>query len=173
MGPRMGMEEDQEQLGLLWGLGWRRTRHSWGCFGVQDGGGPGTVGAALGPKMEGSLAQLRPCLGPDKRGLNPSQGLGAQDGGGAGTVGAALGPRQEEGLAKFELLWGLGLKRTRLRWGCSGAWAGGGPSTVGASSGPSPKGGPGTARALGPRMEQDQTQLGLLWGVGRNSAWHC
>ena len=30
-GPRM--EENQAQLGLCWGPGWRRTRLSWGCFG--------------------------------------------------------------------------------------------------------------------------------------------
>ena len=41
MGSRM--EEDQAQLGLLWGLSWR---------------GPGTVGAALVPELEGGMAQL-------------------------------------------------------------------------------------------------------------------
>ena len=56
LGPRM--EEEQTQLGLLWGPEWRRSRRSWGCFGAQDGGGPGTVGAALGPELEGGMAQL-------------------------------------------------------------------------------------------------------------------
>ena len=70
-GPRI--EEDQTHLGLFWGPGWRRTlaqlgllwglgqrgaKQSWGCCEVQDGEGPGTVGAALGPRMEMGLAML-------------------------------------------------------------------------------------------------------------------
>ena len=66
------MEEDQVQLGLHWGgpelegglaelkppLGpdQRAPRHILD-LGAQDGGGPGTVGAALGPRMEEDLAQ--------------------------------------------------------------------------------------------------------------------
>ena len=47
-----------------WGLGWRRTRHSWGCLWSQDGGGAGTVGAALGHRMEETQAQLGLLWGP-------------------------------------------------------------------------------------------------------------
>ena len=59
----------------LWGLGWRRTRHSWGCFWAWAGVGPGTDGADLGPGLE--QAQLRPCLGPDEREPRHSLCLGA------------------------------------------------------------------------------------------------
>ena len=97
------------QLGLLWGPGWRRTRLSWGCVGVEDGGGPGAVGVALGgPELEGGLAELKPPLGPDQRAPRHILYLGAQDGGGPGTVGAALGPELERCLAQLGLLWGLG-----------------------------------------------------------------
>ena len=89
-----------------WGPGWRRTRHSWGCFGARAGKVPGTVGAALGPGLEGGLAQLRPALGPDQREPRHSQALAAQDEAGPGTVGAALGPRMEEDRAQFGLLLG-------------------------------------------------------------------
>ena len=67
---------------------------------------PGTVGAALGPGLEGGLAQLRPALGPDQREPRHSQALAAQDEAGPGTVGAALGPRMEEDRAQFGLLLG-------------------------------------------------------------------
>ena len=201
-------------MGLPLVPGWRRSRHSWGCFGAQDGGGPGTVRAALVPRMEGGLAQLRPRLGPDKRRPKHSQGFGAQDGrepgslgaafgaqagGGLGTFGAALGPWLEMGLAKLGRLWGLGWSGAWHRWGRFGARAGAG--TVEALSGPRRKGaqaqpvpwglgwrrtwhswgclwsqdggGPGTVgAALGPRMEEDQAQLGLLWGPGMWEAWH-
>jgi len=51
-----------------------------------------------------------------------------------------------------------------------------GPGTVEASSGSRPKGaqaggGPGSVgAALGPRLEEDQAQLGLLWGLVRREA---
>ncbi len=116
------MEEDLAQLGL-------RTWHSWGCLWSQDGGGPGTVGAALGPGLEKDQAQLRPALGPDQKGPRHSQGLGAQDEAAPDTVWAALGPRMEEDQAQLGLLWGLG------------AQDGGGPGTVGAALGPGHVGG--------------------------------
>ena len=53
-----------------------------------------------------------------------------------------------------------------------------GPGTVEASSGSRPKGaqaggGPGSVgAALGPRLEEDQAQLGLLWGLVRREARH-
>ena len=72
-GPRL--EEDQAQLGLLWGPGWRRTRLSWGCFGAQSGGGPGTVGAALGPRLEEDQAQLGLLWGLVRREARHSQSL--------------------------------------------------------------------------------------------------
>ena len=59
LGPRL--EEDQAQLGLLWGPVRRGAWHSWGCFGAQAGGGPGSAGAALGPSPEGGPAQPEPC----------------------------------------------------------------------------------------------------------------
>ena len=45
-------------MGLPLVPGWRRTWHSWGCFGVQDGEGPGSVGAVLGLRMEEDQVQL-------------------------------------------------------------------------------------------------------------------
>ena len=53
-----------------------------------------------------------------------------------------------------------------------------GPGTVEASSGSRPKGaqaggGPGSVgAALGPRLEEDQAQLGLLWGPVWREARH-
>ena len=53
-----------------------------------------------------------------------------------------------------------------------------GPGTVEASSGSRPKGAqaggePGSVgAALGPRLEEDQAQLGLLWGLVRREARH-
>ena len=88
------MEENQAHLGLLlglrlegglahlellWGLSWRWALLSWGCFGAWAGGGPGTVGAALGPELEKDQAQLRPRQDSDNRGHKHSLGLGAQN----------------------------------------------------------------------------------------------
>ena len=140
----------------LWGLGWRRTRHSWGCFGAQDGGGPGTVGAALGPRMEEDQAQLGLLLGLGWSGAWHRWGrFGARAG--AGTVEALSGPRRKGAQAQ-PVPWGLGWRRTWHSWGCLWSQDGGGPGTVGA--------------ALGPRMEEDQAQLGLLWGPGWWEARH-
>ena len=72
------MEEDQVQLGLHWGgRSWRgpsRVEASSGprqkgprrnqVLGARDEAGPGTVGAALGPRMEETQAQLGLLWGP-------------------------------------------------------------------------------------------------------------
>ena len=95
-GPRL--EEDQAQLGLLWGPGWR---------------GPGTVEASFGPRLEGAQAEPGP-QGPGWRRTRLSWGcFEAQSGGGPGTVGAALGPRLEEDQAQLGLLWGLVRREAR------------------------------------------------------------
>ena len=109
------------------GPGWRRTRLSWGCVGAQDGGGPGAVGAALGgPELEGGLAELRPPLGPDKKGPGATR---------------SLGPGMKQAQAQLGLLWGSGWRMTRHSGGCFGAQDGGGPGTVGAALGPGHVGG--------------------------------
>ena len=95
-GPRL--EEDQAQLGLLWGPVWR---------------GPGTVEASFGPSLEGAQAEPGP-QGPGWRRTRLSWGcFEAQSGGGPGTVGAALGPRLEEDQAQLGLLWGLVRREAR------------------------------------------------------------
>ena len=154
------------------GPGWRRTRLSWGCVGAQDGGGPGAVGAALGgPELEGGLAELRPPLGPDKKGPGATRSLGpgmkqaqAQLGllwgpgwrrtgcssGYTGGARAGVGPRTVEacsfprskGSPAQPGPWGPGWRRTRHSGGCFGAQDGGGPGTVGAALGPGLVGGP-------------------------------
>ena len=133
-----------------WGLGWRRTWHSWGCLWSQDGGGPGTVGAALGPRMEEDQAQLGLLWGPSWKGAWHSWGcFGAWAGGGPGTVEACSFPRPK-GAPAQPGPWVLGWSRTRHSWGCPWSQDGGGHGTAGA--------------ALGSRMEKDQAQLGLCWG---------
>ena len=96
------MEKDQEQLRLLWGPGRSTAWHDLGCFGARYRRGPGSDGAALGPRLEEDLAQLGPTQGSVQRGPRHSQGLGAQDGGGPGTAGAALGPGLVGGPAQPE-----------------------------------------------------------------------
>ena len=137
------MEENQAQLGLCWGPGWRRTRCSWGCTGgAQDGGEAGSVGAVLGPRLEEDQVQLGlHWEGPSWRG--------------PGTVGAALGPRMEEDQAQLGLLLGLGWSGAWHRWGRFGARAGAG-----------------TVEALsGPRRKGAQAQP-VPWGLGWRRTWH-
>ena len=137
LGPRM--EEDQAQLGLLWGLSWRGTWHSWGFFGAQDGGRPGTAEASSLPRPKGAPAQPGPWGLGWRRSRHSWGCFGAQNGGGADAVGAALGPRMEEDQAQLGLLWGLSWRGAWHSWGCFGAWAREGVGTVEACSWPRPK----------------------------------
>ena len=78
MASGLRLEEDQAQLGLLWGPVRRGAWHSWGCFGAQAGGGPGSVGAALGPRrprLEEDQAQLGLLWGLVRREARHSQSL--------------------------------------------------------------------------------------------------
>ena len=106
--------------------------------------------------MEEDQAQLGLLLGLGWSGAWHRWGrFGARAG--AGTVEALSGPRRKGAQAQ-PVPWGLGWRRTWHSWGCLWSQDGGGPGTVGA--------------ALGPRMEEDQAQLGLLWGPGMWEAWH-
>ena len=92
------LEGGLAQLGLLWCLSWRGAWHSWGCFGAWAREGPGTAGAALGPRLEEDQAQLGLLWGPVRRGAWHSWGcFGAQSGGRPSTVGAS-GPSLEGAL---------------------------------------------------------------------------
>ena len=120
--------------------------------------GPGTVEASCGPRRKGAQAQVEP-RGPGWRRTRLSWGcVGAQDGGGSGAVRATLGgPELESGLEQLRPALFPDQRDPRHSQGL-GAQDGGGPGTVGA--------------ALGPRMEEDQAQLGLLWGPGWWEARH-